>query len=182
MCTKAGIVLDGEALSQYQRIVEDHDINGELIYETAREVGRLLNCGDKFEVSLTTTFGQPMPPPQIRAILVTPKQSVKPVVHTTDGRPLPSLRHLRVGRGKTEQPLALTFELFRSVWLLAEGMSPASLPREVIALIDTTKARLAGPVVRNDQELDDSIITFGTSGTGLALVGGRFVPIKGVKP
>jgi hypothetical protein len=181
LCAKAGVVLDGDALSRYQCIVEDRDHNGELIHEAAREVGRLLNSGDKFEVSLTTTFGQPMPPPQIRAVLITPKQSVKPSPHVMDGRPLPSLRHLRVGRGTTEQTLALTFDLFRSVRLLSQGMSPASLPREVVALIDTTKARLAGPVVRNDQELDDSVIIFGTSGSGLALVGGRFVPIKGVK-
>jgi hypothetical protein len=176
LCTRAGITRDGEFLSQFQQIVEDAGGSGELLLTAVREVSRLLNGDDKFEVSLTTTFGQPMPPPALRAVLVTAKQAVRPVADTSPARPLAPMRYLRVGRGKGDQPIALTFDLYRSVRLLSTGLSRASLPREVNALIDATKARLSGPIVRDPDGLDDAVIELGTSGARIELIGGRFLP------
>lgn len=175
LCTRAGAARDGELLSQFQAIVEDQDGTSDLLLKAVREVGRLLNGDDKFEVSLTTTFGQPMPPIALRALLVTAKQSVRPKSDRSDGRPAAPMRHLRIGKGSSEQQIALTFDLYRSVRLLASGLSRASLPREVNALIDATKARLSGPIVRDHDGLDDAVIELGTSGVRIELIGGRFL-------
>lgn len=175
LCTRSGVGRDGELLSQFQKIVEDQDGTSDLLLKAVREVGRLLNGDDKFEVSLTTTFGQPMPPVALRALLVTAKQSVRPKADRVDGRPAAPMRHLRIGKGSSEQQIALTFDLYRSVRLLASGLSRASLPREVNALIDATKARLSGPIVRDQDGLDDAVIELGTSGVRIELIGGRFL-------
>ncbi len=175
---RGAVTRDQELLAQYQRIVEGGNDDGELLLSAAREVTRLLNANDKFEVSLTTTFGQPMPPATLRAVLVTTKQTVKPRFEAVTGRPAPPMRLLRVGRNRGEQTIALTFDLYRSIRLLEAGLSRASLPIEVNALIDATKARLSGPIVRDPESLEDSSIELGASGTRIELIGGRFLPVS----
>ena len=176
---RGAVTRDQELLGQYQRIVEDGSQDSDLLLAAAREVSRLLNTNDKFEVSLTTTFGQPMPPTTLRAVLVTSKQPVKPRTDTLSGRPMSPMRLLRVGRNRGEQTIALTFDLYRSIRLLEAGLSRASLPTEVNALIDATKARLSGPIVRDPEGLEDSSIELGASGTRIELIGGRFLPVSG---
>lgn len=176
--TRDAVTRDKELLEQYQRIVEDSTPDGSLLLAAARAVSRLLNTGDKFEVSLTTTFGQPLPPAALRAVLFTAKQTVKPYAEVSSGRPLAPMRSLSVGRTRA-QPLALTFDLYRSIRLLESGLSRASLPTEVNALIDATKARLSGPIVRDPDGLEDSTIDLGSSGAKIEIIGGRFHPIAG---
>lgn len=178
---RAAITRDRGLLEQYQRIVEDASAGSDLLLAAAREVSHLLNSGDKFDVSLTTTFGQPLPPAALRAALITAKQTVKPRLETPSGRPVAPMPSLRVGRQGAEQAVALTFDLYRSIRLLEAGLSRASLPTEVNALIDATKARLSGPIVRDQESLDDSSIELGFSGTRIELIGGRFHVIPGGK-
>lgn len=176
---RAAITRDRELLEQYQRIVEDRSADGDLLLSVTREVGRLLNDGDKFVVSLTTTFGQPSPPPSLRANLVTSKQQVKPRLERPVGRPDAPMRLMRVGRTRSDQTIALTFDLYRSIRLLEAGLSRASLPTEVNALIDAIKARLSGPIVRDPDGLEDAAIELGTAGTRIEIIGGRFHAIAG---
>ena len=75
-------------------------------------------------------------------------------------------------------PLALTYELFRSVRELEAGMLPASLPRSVVALLDTTRAKLSGIVVRDEDELDGAEIRIGTRDEVVSRELGEFVVIK----
>ena len=101
-------------------------------------------------------------PPSRRATLVTSKQKVKAVEASTDGRPASGVRFLSIGSGQGTHALAMTFELFRAVHDLRAGLLPASLPRPVVALLDTSKSRLAGIVVRDEDALDDAEIRLGT--------------------
>ena len=52
---------------------------------------------------------------------------------------------------------------------------PSSLPRSVVALLDTTKAKLAGSIVRNDEQLDGSEIHIGKNGDIVVRELGRFI-------
>lgn len=176
------VTQDSELLQQYQRIMEDNSAGSDLLLSSAREVSRLLNAGDKFEISLTTTFGQPLPPTALRAVLITTKQPVRPRLEAEEGRPAAPVRSLRVGRNSGEQSVALTFDLYRSIRLLETGLSRASLPTEVNALIDATKARLSGPIVRDPEGLEDAYIELGASGARVEIIGGRFRPVAGGQP
>jgi len=158
------VVRDAEILKGFQSVVDDSDSSGDLLFEAAKHVEGLLNKGEHFEVSLSTTFGQPLPPQSRRATLIVPKQRVRIRGATHGGRPKAPICFLSVGSMTTEQPIALTYELFRAVKELAAGMSQASLPRPVVALLDTTRARLSGPLVRDEELLEDSEIRLGTSG------------------
>jgi hypothetical protein len=144
-----GLVPDAVTLEAFQRVVADADGQGHDLREIAIQVEDLLNNGDNFDVSLTTTFGQPMPPARSRAILVVPRRRVYPREIFSEGRPRPSVCFLDVEVGSSPQPIAVTYDLFKAVVDLERGLSPASLPRSVLALLDTTRARIAGSIVRD---------------------------------
>lgn len=160
--TKTAAVLDAAILADFQRVIED--AAGDDLYDVAQEVRQLLNHNQDFEISLTTTFGQPLPPTIRRATLVVPSRPVQPLEADRDGRPVSPICFLRVGDSKSSQPIALTYDLFKAVKELEKGMSVASLPRSVLALLDTTRARLSGPIVRDRLILDQARIRIGSSG------------------
>lgn len=164
ICTRTAVVADSQILQAFQQVVEDNDKHQHL-FEVVKQVKELLNTGKEFEVSLTTTFGQPLPPRQRQATLIVPLRQVKMLAQNIEGRPRPPICYLGVGHGQSAQPIPLTYDLFKAVKELERGLSPASLPRTVVALLDTTKARLSGPIVRDEELIDDAKIRIGSDGT-----------------
>ena len=84
---------------------------------------------------------------------------------SSSGRPRSPIAYLVVGSGKSSQPIPLTYDLFKAVKELDRGLSPASLPGTVVTLLDTTKAMLSGPIVRDLETLSDARIRIGIDGT-----------------
>lgn len=166
ICVRCSVVPDASILSAFQKVVEDE--RQHRLYEVAEHVEQLLNKGGAFEVSLTTTFGQPLPPLQRQATLVVPSQDVSVPQRRSAGRPQSPICFLEVGRGASAQSIALTYDLFKAVSELERGLSPASLPKTVVALLDTARARLAGPIVRDPEILRRSRIRIGADGTVVA--------------
>ena len=80
-----------------------------------------------------------------------------------------------MGSGTSNQPIPLTYELFKSVRELRGGMLAASLPRTVTALLDTTRARLAGRIVRDEEQLDGAEIRIGTRPETIVRELGKFL-------
>lgn len=148
-----GITREHELLSEFEKVVAG-DVN--LLHKAAKHVEALINQHEHFVVVLNSTFGEPLAPPPRRATLHTPREKVRPLYPTTTGRPTSPVRFLSVG-GK-EHALALTYDLFRSVRELEAGMLPASLSRPVVALLDATRARIGGRVVRDEEKLDGAEI------------------------
>lgn len=164
ICTRWAVVADAPVLAAFQKVVEDDD-KGQRLFEVAKQVKSLLNKNQNFEVSLTTTFGQPLPPLQRQATLVVPARPVRVLQLATQGRPRTPICFLQVGSGSSSQPIALTYDLFKALKELERGLSPASLPHTVVALLDTTRARLSGPIVRDQEILADARIRIGADGT-----------------
>ncbi|WP_421460443.1 hypothetical protein [Agrobacterium tumefaciens] len=159
---KTSTTLDATILRDFRKVVEDDA--GDDLFDVAREVERLLNTNQDFEISLTTTFGQPLPPASRRATLVVQARPVQPLHTESVGRPQSPIAFLKVGKGKSSQAVALTYDLFKAVKELERGMSVASLPHTVLALLDTTRARLSGPIVRDPEILERARIRIGTGG------------------
>lgn len=177
ICTRSAVVADTEILASFQKVVED-DNKGQSLYEVARQVKELLNSRHGFEVSLNTTFGQPLPPSQRQATLVVQPRPVRMLPLSAQGRPRSPLCYLQVGSGSSLQPIPLTYDLFKAVKELEQGLSPASLPSTVVALLDTTRARLSGPIVRDPEILMDASIKIGIDGTEIGQSWDGFVATK----
>lgn len=160
---RQAVVPDMEILNSFERVVADAEGTGHDLREVANHVEDLLNDGDHFHVSLTTTFGQPLPPPRGRALLIVPRRGVMIRDKSEVGRPRSSLCFLEIQVGDTYQPIALTYDLFRAVDDLGKGVSQSSLPRGVLTLLDTTRARMAGSIVRDRNALERPTVHLGDS-------------------
>jgi hypothetical protein len=168
-----GVTRDQEVLADFEKVISG---NTQLLQKAVKQVEALINDESHFQVILNSTFGEPVVPQPRRATVRTTKQKIKAVDASTSGKPAPTVRFLSIGgRG---HPLALTFELFRSVRELEAGMLPASLPRPVVALLDTTRARLAGLVVRDEEVLDGAEMRIGNRDAVISLEFGEFVVVK----
>ncbi|MDQ1900715.1 hypothetical protein RAH32_09710 [Paracoccus sp. WLY502] len=175
--TRQAVVPSAGTLAAFQRVVADADGHGHDLREIAKQVEDLLNNDHNFDVSLTTTFGQPLPPTRRRATLVVSRRRVVPKFVAQHGRPQPSICFLDVDLGGTAQSFALTYDLFKAVSELETGLSPASLPRSVLALLDTTRARMSGWIVRDRDALERPLILLGDS-TTIESYRGHFVANK----
>lgn len=177
ICTRSAKVANSSILEAFQIVVDDDQ--GRHVHEVAQKVRQLLNSKGEFQIPLTTTFGQPLPPAQRQATLVVPQQHVRPMPTTKAGRPRSPLCFLQIGKSSGSPPLALTYELYKAIRELERGLSPASLPRTVMALLDTARARLAGHIVRDTDMLENSAIKVGREGTTIRLAwGGQFASSK----
>lgn len=174
---RQAVVPDTATLVAFQRVVADADGKGYDLREIAKQVEDLLNQGDSFQVSLTTTFGQPLPPLRGRAMLVVGRRRVSVRETEFTGRPRSSLCFLDVEVGSGFQPIALTYDLFKAVRDLDNGLSSASLPRNVLALLDTTRARMAGSIVRDRDVQERPTINLGDA-TIINRYRGQFVSGK----
>jgi hypothetical protein len=155
---RSGVVRDAATLKGFQAVIDGDE---QLLHDSVKQVEGLLNEKERFVVTLNTTFGEPLPPEPRRAVLTTDRQKVRPRESRVGGRPAAALRFLTVGAGASSQSIPMTYELFRSVRELRAGMIPASLPRPVVALLDTTRARLSGRIVRDHNLLDGAEIRIG---------------------
>ena len=157
--TRSAVVRNHSILRDFERVVNGDE---QLMHVAVKQVEGLLNDHERFVVPLNTTFGQPLPPANRQVALTTAKQKVRPNRVNDKGRPFSDMKLLSVGSGTSTQPIPLTYELFKSVRELRVGMLPASLPRTVTALLDATRARLAGRIVRDEEQLDGAEIRVGT--------------------
>lgn len=157
---RSGVTRDSDVLAEFNQVLNGSAV---ALQSAIQQVEWLLNGKDRrFIVSLNTTFGEPLPPPERRAMLTTDIQRVRAMPPIPEGaRPKSPIRFLSVGNGPTAQPVALTYELFKATKSLRNGMVPASLPRSVVALLDTTRAKLAGSVVRDEEGLEGAEIRLG---------------------
>lgn len=170
---RSGITKDSDVLEEFNQVLAGDSV---ALQAATQQVEGLLNKERQFLVSLNTTFGEPLPPPERRVMLTTGIQKVRQLpLQQDDRKPKLPVRFLSVGSGAAAQPVALTYELFRATKSLRKGMIPASLPRSVVALLDTTRAKLAGAVVRNEEALDGGEIELGIRDDVIAINFGAFM-------
>lgn len=174
---RSGVTKDSDVLNEFNQV-----LNGSMsaLQVAIQQVEGLLNSKDRrFLVSLNTTFGEPLPPPERRAMLTTDIQKVRSIPFPPEGkRPKSPVHFVCVGTGGAAQRVALTYELFKATKSLRKGMVPASLPRSVVALLDTTRAKLAGMVVRDEETLEGSEIRLGIRDDVVVRSFGKFVVQK----
>lgn len=170
---RAAVTNDADVLEEFHRVTNG---DSSALQQAIRQVEELLNVDRRFVVCLNNTFGEPLPPPERRAMLTTDIQRVKPV-SASEGvaRPRSPMPFLKVGAQGNARPIALTFELFKATKSLRRGMVASSLPRSVVALLDTTRAGLAGAIVRDEDALEGAEIRIGIRDEVIVRTFGSFV-------
>jgi len=175
--TRKGVCKDEDHFEHYLSATLDHA----KLNDVRRELRNLLHDeNNQFRAGLATTFGQPMADRSRDVALLLPKTvAVHPVtVIASDMRPRNPLPYFCV----EGHYVALTFDLFRALEEISEGLHDASLPSEIYSLLDRVKSLVAGQVVRNEEILNDEPqIVFGSSLDTIEYVGGEFHFTKGMR-
>ena len=174
--SRSAAVRDAATLISFEKVVAGDD---QLLYEAAVQVEELLNKGQRFAVVLNTTFGEPIPNAERRVTLTTDRQRVRVPDETAVNRPASALRFLTVGPSSRRQFIPITYELYRSVLELRLGMLEASLPKAVVALLDITRAKLGGRIVRERDALELGTIQIGLRKETIVFQRGKFLVKKG---
>lgn len=167
---RAGACRDLATLVDYERTLAD---SGNL-HEVRKQLRSLMHDSEgRFRACLATTFGQPVSHVSREIFLRARSVSIAEVpVSTSNARPRDTLPYLKVDANI----VPVTFQLFRSLREVANGLHDASLPPEIFALLDGIKALVAGHIVRNGEILnDDASLSIAAIGERLEIVGGRIV-------
>lgn len=175
IAARSCISKDHDVLIKYEKVIDGDE---ELLHQSSKEFEKLLNTGkngDKYEVQLNSTFGEPIPQLERRVVLTTVKQRVRLVEKSPKRSPNNPIQFIRVGNSNFENLIPLTYDLFKSIFELRRGMMQSSLPRSVVALLDITRAKLSGSIVRNEDDLEGSEILIGTSKDTVVREMNRFI-------
>jgi len=157
--SQLGFARGCEKILTYETILKWDNESKEPMHYVANEFAKYLNSGDYFDIQLNVSFSQPLPKSNSQAITKIPKIKVKPsTVGDFKGKPKPNVPFLDVKTNNILKSIPLTFQIFESILDLDHGMSEASMPRDVNALIDLTRSKLAGSLVQDNDPLDQEII------------------------
>ncbi|HAW32755.1 MAG TPA: hypothetical protein DCY03_32390 [Planctomycetaceae bacterium] len=152
LCVRMGITTDKNTLDSYEELIH----SGNAIKTPIKQLSRLLREKDNsFRAGLATTFGQPLATRE-RDVSLIMKENIKvkqagPGEIKTQSRPAAPIRFLKVN----EFDIPLTFQLYKALMSLGNGMHQASLGTDIFSLLDRVKAMVAGRLVRDQSILDD---------------------------
>lgn len=167
---RRGICRDNELFAEYLEAIN----NRSELQAVRKEMRKLLHDADgRFRAGLATTFGQPVAE-RSRDVALMLRDNIKIRAHPPSGggdRPQSLLPYLVV-KGHA---VALTFDLFRALGDVSDGLHEASLPPEIYSLLDRVKSMVSGKVVRDPDILaDEPTIVLGSGRESIEYVDGRF--------
>lgn len=166
LAVKKGITKENSYLERYAKAIEE-EIE---LKNVRKQFSELIHVNSRFPVSLATTFGQPLPHPDHDAVLYTQMVKVTYII------PSQSVQHARSSLPYLkikDHAIPLTYPLFKALVQLKEGLMEASIPTDILALIEGTRARMAGDIVRDIDGLDDATLSVGSNMLSLIIHDGK---------
>ena len=167
---RRGVCRHNEFFAEYLEAVN----NRSELQAVRKEMRKLLhNSDDHFRAGLATTFGQPVAE-RSRDVALVLRENIKvkalPPPSGSD-RPHSLLPYLVV-KGHA---VALTFDLFRALGDVSDGLHEASLPPEIYSLLDRVKSMVSGKVVRDPDVLaEEPTIVLGSGRESIEYIDDRF--------
>jgi hypothetical protein len=173
---RRGFTRDEELFRRYEEATSDEDA----LRRLKRAFSALLNQGDGFRASLLRCVGQSRRRPTRDVIFITGRVRAHarsiPSLSAADRAPTIT-PFLEVEVGREHHPIALTFSLFKALIRLEAGCHQASLPADVLALVQGLESKIAGQRIRDNEILHDEEVFIELLGGTLfvrAEPGGRF--------
>ena len=162
--SKLGISKDEEILSNYRNLTpsKDHD---EKRLEGVRDLfDSLIQSQDGMSVNINSSISQPQMEKDSKLTLEIRRVSISAEYLKTFFNDVPRLPHKVFEIDFNEKyHVPLTYPLFKALDSLHNGVRLASLPSDVLAMLDSIKSNIAGKVVRDKNLLKNSKIRFGES-------------------
>lgn len=162
--TRLGISKDKRYLEAYRKLHVSMDTNQDDIKLAARLFEDLIQDKNNLVLLLNTSFAQPNPSPDEQILIKLKRVRVWPnyISKAFDDVPRMDIKTFKVGFQK-EFEIVITYQLFKALIMIQNGVRQASLPKEVLAMLDKIKSKISGIIVRDPNLLFDAKIVIGTS-------------------
>ena len=169
--TRKGLCCDSTNFREYiKKVIHgNEDLN-----EVRRALKSLIHESNSFKANLATTFGQPMAERSREVSLVVettinPKSCFSQL--SSEVRPRESVSYLKI----EGQYVPVTFQLFKALQDIKDGLLQASLPNEIFSMLDLIKSLVSGKVVRDPVFLqEDPQINVGRGKEKISYSNGKF--------
>jgi hypothetical protein len=147
------------------------DENQEEIKLAARLFEDLIQDKSNLVLLLNTSFAQPIPSPEERILIKLKRVRVRPnyIAKKFLDVPRVEVKTFKV-EFKEEFEIVITYQLFKALMMIQNGVRQASLPKEVLAMLDKIKSKISGIIVRDPNLLFDAKIVFGISNHELRIL------------
>lgn len=153
---RAGITKDCQWLDEFSCLPTDKNIQRDV----TKTLKNLLQDDGFFKAAVATTFGQPVAQrSKDVSIAVQTNTSIKMIdAQPDETRPKSPMSFVLI-QGR---PLGVTFDLFKALRNVSQGLHEASLAGNVYALLDRVKAVMTGSMVR-EEDVEKTIVIEGVS-------------------
>ena len=169
LAVRKGITKENKYLERYAKTIEDEFE----LKNVRKQFNELIHENSRFPVSLSTTFGQPVP--HHHATLRAPMVKVTYMLPPKSGQHArSSLSYLKI----KNHAMPLTYPLFKALAELKEGLMEASIPTDILAMIERMRARMAGEIVRDIDSLDDATLSVGDTNLSLTIQDGKITAVE----
>jgi hypothetical protein len=140
------------------------DKNQVEIKMAARLFEDLIQDKNNLLLLLNTSFAQPIPSSEERILIKLKRVRVRPnyIPNVLKDVPRVEIKTFRVDF-QQEFEIVLTYQLFKALIMIQNGVRQASLPKEVLAMLDKIKSKISGIIVRDPDLLFDAKLIVGIS-------------------
>ena len=162
--TRLGISKDKRFLEAFRKLNPIEDLNKNEIRKAARLFEDLIQDKNNLVLLLNTSFAQPIPSLEERVIIKLKRVRVRPNYITKEFQDVPraEIKTFKVDF-KEEFEIVITYQLFKALMMIQSGVRQASLPKEVLAMLDKIKSKISGIIVRDPELLFDAKLIIGNS-------------------
>lgn len=162
--TRFGISKDHRYLEAYRKLNPIEDKNQAEIKMAARLFEDLIQDKNNLVLLLNTSFAQPTPSNEERILIKLKRVRVRPNYIPKEFKDVPrsEVKTFKV-EFHEEFDIVITYQLFKALMMIKNGVRQASLPKEVLAMLDKIKSKISGIIVRDPDLLFDAKLIIGNS-------------------
>lgn len=159
-----GISKDEEYLIAYRDLNFESDPDFGKLKKVKKLFDRLIQDNSRLTVVLNSSLSQPQLSDDLKIKLKVNRVQIKQQYIEDIHKDVPRLKLKLFSIDFGEKlNIQLSYQLYKALCLLNDGVRQASLPKEVLAMIDNIKSKISGHLVRDEDRLINSIIEIGNS-------------------
>lgn len=162
--SKLGISKDEEVLGDFRNLTPIKDPKEKKLEGVRDSFDELLQSQDGMAININSSISQPQLDKDSKLTLEINRVSIDARYLKDPYNDVPRLPHKVFEIDFNESyPVPLTYPLYKALYNFHKGVRLASLPSDVLAMLDSIKSNIAGKVVRDKNLLKNSKIRFGES-------------------
>ena len=159
-----GISKDEIFLNEYRMLSPSKDSESLQLKKAKKLFDKLIQEKQGLKIVLNSSISQPQLAPDMEIKLEVNRVLIKHQYIIDQLNDVPRSNHkVLIIDFEEKFYIPLTYQLYKALHQLNDGVRPSSLPKEVLAMLDSIKSKLAGKIVRDPNILFNSNIWIGDS-------------------